>query len=41
MAQKSTLGRLPRDAIRMLDIPRLPQDMIESFKALVDLTGTL
>jgi regulator of RNase E activity RraA len=41
MAQKTTLGRLPRDAIRMLEIPRLPQDMIESLKALVDLTGTL
>jgi len=41
MAQKTTLGRLPRDAIRMLEIPRLPHDVIESFTALVDLTGTL
>src|SRR5919206_2112028 len=41
MAQKTTLGRLPRDAIRMLELPRLPQDVIESFTALVDLTGTL
>ena len=41
MAEKTTLGRLPREAIRMLDIPRCPQDMIEGYKALVDLTGTV
>ena len=38
---KTTLGRLPREAIRMLDLPRLPQDIIEGFKVLVDLTGTI
>ena len=38
---KTTLGRLPREAIRMLDLPRPPQDIIEGFKVLVDLTGTL
>jgi 4-hydroxy-4-methyl-2-oxoglutarate aldolase len=41
MAEKTTLGKLPRDAIRVLEIPRLPKDIIEGFKALVDLTGTL
>ncbi len=41
MTEKKTLGRLPREAIRMLEIPRLPQDLVEQFKALVDLTGTL
>ena len=41
MAQKTTLGRLPSDAIRMLELPRLPLDMVEAFGALVDLTGTL
>lgn len=41
MAEKKTLGRLARDAIRMLEIPRLPQDVIEGYKALVDLTGTI
>jgi regulator of RNase E activity RraA len=38
---KSTLGRLPREAIRMLELPRLPRDVIESYKVLVDLTGTI
>src|SRR5712691_11798214 len=41
MTEKKTLGRLPRDAIRLLDIPRLPNNIIEGFKALVDLTGTI
>ena len=41
MTEKKTLGRLPRDAIRLLDIPRLPKDIVEGFKALVDLTGTI
>ena len=38
---KATLGKLPRDAIRMLELPRLPQDIVEAYKALVDLTGTV
>jgi regulator of RNase E activity RraA len=37
---KSPLGRLPRDAIRTLDLPRLSQDVIGSYKNLVELTGT-
>ena len=41
MSEKSTLGRLPREAIRMLELPRLPAEMVEGFKALVDLTGTI
>ena len=41
MADKKTLGKLPRDAIRMLELPRLPSDVIDGFRALVDLTGTL
>ena len=41
MAEKKTLGRLPRDAIRMLELPHVPQDIIEGYKALVDLTGTV
>jgi hypothetical protein len=32
---------MPREAIRMLDIPRPPKAIIEAFMALVDLTGTL
>ncbi len=38
---KTTLGKLPRGAIRMLELPRLPQNVVDSFKALVDLTGTI
>ena len=38
---KTPLGKLPREAIRMLELPRLPQDVVDSFKALVDLTGTI
>ena len=38
---KTTLGRLPREAIRLLELPRLPRDIIEGFKVLVDLTGTI
>lgn len=41
MSEKTTLGRLPREAIRMLELPRLPLDVVEAFKALVDLTGTI
>ena len=36
---KTILGRLPREAIRMLDLPRLPRDMLEGYRRLVDLTG--
>jgi len=38
---KTTLGRLPREAIRLLELPRLPRDIVEGFKVLVDLTGTI
>ena len=41
MSEKKTLGRLPRDAIRMVDLPRLPQEIIKGYTALVDLTGTI
>ena len=38
---KTTLGRLPREAIRMLELPRLPNDLLAGYRALVDLTGTI
>src|SRR5687768_4882203 len=38
---KTTLGKLPREAIRLLELPRLPADMLESYRQLVDLTGTI
>jgi regulator of RNase E activity RraA len=41
MAEKKTLGKLPREAIRLIEIPRLPASIVDGFKALVDLTGTI
>lgn len=38
---KTTLGRLPREAIRALELPRLPHDILDGFTALVDLSGTV
>jgi len=38
---KTTLGRLPREAIRLLELPRLPKEVLDGYKALVDLTGTV
>jgi regulator of RNase E activity RraA len=38
---RTPLGKLPRDAIRLTELPRLPQDVVEGFKVLVDLTGTI
>ena len=41
MSDKQTLGKLPREAIRLLELPRLPAGILNGFRALVDLTGTL
>jgi 4-hydroxy-4-methyl-2-oxoglutarate aldolase len=38
---KTTLGKLPPEAIRMLELPRLHKSIVEGFKVLVDLTGTI
>lgn len=38
---KSTLGKLPRDAIRLLELPRLPKEILDGYGSLVDLTGTV
>lgn len=38
---KSTLGKLPRDAIRMLELPRIAPGILDGLRGLVDLTGTL
>jgi regulator of RNase E activity RraA len=40
MTAKTTLGRLPREAIRILELPSLAHDVLEGYRALVDLTGT-
>ena len=36
---KQTLGKLPADAFGMLDLPVLPDGIVEGFRALPDLTG--
>ncbi len=41
MPDQQTLGKLPRDAIRLFALPQLVPGSIEGFKALVDLTGTI
>ncbi|MGC1777415.1 MAG: RraA family protein [Xanthobacteraceae bacterium] len=37
---KQTLGKLSPDAFGMLDLPALPRELIDGFRALPDLTGT-
>jgi 4-hydroxy-4-methyl-2-oxoglutarate aldolase len=36
---KQTLGKLPPDAFGMLDLPALPRDILDGYRALHDLTG--
>ena len=38
---KTTLGKLPREAIRMLEIPRVAPEILAGLRSLIDLTGTL
>jgi len=38
---KTPIGKLPREAIRTLELPRLAPEIVEGFRALVDLTGTI
>ena len=33
---KKTLGKLPREAIRMLELPRVAPEIIEGFRNLID-----
>jgi regulator of RNase E activity RraA len=39
MTAKQSLGKLPANAFGMLEIPRLPPEIIAGYKALDDLTG--
>lgn len=41
MTAKNTLGRLPREAIRALELPPIPDALLDGYRALVDLTGTV
>jgi 4-hydroxy-4-methyl-2-oxoglutarate aldolase len=36
---KQTLGKLPKDAFGMLELPALPAELLAGFRALPDLTG--
>jgi len=38
---RKTLGKLQPDAIRRLELPRLAPDIVEGYRSLVDLTGTI
>ncbi len=38
---KKTLGKLPSEAIRILELPRIAPEILDGFRSLVDLTGTL
>ena len=38
---KTPLGKLPREQIRMLELPRLAREILDGFQQLVDLTGTV
>ena len=40
MAVKAILGKLDRSAFGTLELPRLPRELLEGFRALEDLTGT-
>jgi 4-hydroxy-4-methyl-2-oxoglutarate aldolase len=39
--ERRLTGKVPREAIRMLDIPRAPKEVIDGFLALGDLTSTV
>ena len=38
---KTLLGKLPRQAVGMLELPRIAADVLEGYRALADLTGTV
>lgn len=41
MEEKRLTGKVPREAIAMLEIPRYPKKIIDGFQSLGDLTGTV
>lgn len=41
MPSKSPIGKIAREAIAMLDIPRYSADIIEGYRLLTDLSGTV
>ena len=40
-SEKKLLGKVPRETVRMLEIPRLPQEILAAYAQLVDLCGTV
>jgi regulator of RNase E activity RraA len=38
---KQTLGKLPSESIRLLELPRLAPEILDGYRQLVDLTGTI
>jgi regulator of RNase E activity RraA len=41
VSEKKPIGKIPAEAILMLDVPRYERDVIEGFQSLADLTGTV
>ena len=41
MSEKKPIGKIPAEAILMLDVPRYERAVIEGFQSLADLTGTV
>jgi len=41
MSEKRLTGKVPREAIAMLDFPRYSSEIIEGFRSMGDLTGTV
>jgi len=41
MNPKPTLGRLPAEAIRTVELPVISHELVEGYRSLVDLTGTI
>ena len=39
--EKQLTGKLPREAVRLLEVPRIQQDIIQGFIDLGDMTGTV
>lgn len=41
MAEKELTGKVPREAIAMLEIPRAARELVEGYRALGDMSGTV
>lgn len=41
MSKKEPIGKIPREAIAMLDIPRYSKEIVDGYRALGDMSGTV